>query len=216
MNLARHRFALTATMALSVVAGACTAGTQGSSASPPPEPPATCSPVSATSGCIAGSLSYSCTGDRPDDGDPDLVCDDGTPGAGGATLYCCAPYGQWATGCAPGPSLPGCGAESIGFSCTGATSPDQADTSLVCSAPSAGEGAARDYCCVSFEPSSAICRCASFDEASGMCGGTQPACGAAAIGFACAPGHTPAEVNPLLDCAAVDGGRGAAYCCRTP
>jgi hypothetical protein len=193
----------------------CTASTQDNFTNPPPGPPASCSSIPALEGCTGGSLSYSCTSSRPDDGDDGIVCDDGSPGVAGATLYCCAPYGQWATECAPA-TVPGCGTESIGFSCSGETSPDQADTSLVCSAALAGDGGTRDYCCISFDQSSGLCRCASFGDDAGMCGVEETGCPGATIGFACAATHAPAEVNPLLDCSAPDGGSEGAYCCQTP
>jgi len=196
----------------------CTTETQDNFTNPPPGPPATCAQVSALDGCTAGSVSYACTSDRPDDGDTNLLCDDGTPGvgadAGGATLYCCAPYGQWASECTPSAHVAGCGAESFGFSCAGATSPDQADTSLVCSQAIAGSGGATDYCCVSFDPSSGVCRCSSFSDDAGACGVAPTGCSGASIGFACAAGHTPTDVNPLLTCTVPDGGSSA--CCETP
>jgi hypothetical protein len=209
---------LVALVALVAVSG-CTTSTADNFTNPPPGPPASCTAVPSLAGCVAGSVSYSCAGGRPDDGDTNLVCDDGTPGiggdAGGATLYCCAPYAQWASVCSPA-TVAGCGAESIGFSCAGGTSPDQADTSLVCSAALPGAGGAHDYCCISFSQSSGVCRCASFDESSGMCGVSASGRSTAAIGISCATGHTPTEVNPILDCAALDGGSPGAYCCQTP
>jgi hypothetical protein len=202
---------------LVAVAG-CTTGTQDNFTNPPPGPPSSCAPVPALAGCTEGSLSFSCSLDRPDDGDTNLVCDQGTPGiggdGGGSTLFCCAPYGQWASECTPRAPVPGCGAESIGFSCSGATSPDQVDTSLVCSSALSGDAGTRDYCCISFNQSAGICRCASFDQGSGMCGVAQTGCGGSSIGFTCATGHAPSEVNPLLECAVPDGG--GSYCCETP
>ncbi len=180
--------------------------------------PASCTVVPAVAGCTTGSVSYSCAGGRPDDGNTDLVCDRGAPGpAGGVTLYCCAPYAQWASECTPATDVPGCGAQGLGFSCLGSTAPDQADTSLVCSAAIAGDGGARDYCCVSFDQASSACRCSSFDQALGTCGTSAPdaGCGGASIGFTCAPGHAPSDVNPLLECGEADGGA-AAYCCQVP
>jgi hypothetical protein len=208
------RAARTASALLLAFAG-CTTSTEDNFTNPPPGPPSTCARVDAFPGCTAGSLSYSCASDRPDDGDTNLVCDDGVPGPDGATLYCCAPYGQWATECTP-KTVTGCGAESFGFGCASGVSPDQADTSLVCSSGLGGDGGASDYCCVSFAQSSGLCRCASFDDASGMCGLRSTGCSGAAIGFACAPTHAPTEVNSLLECSAPDAGGGATYCCQTP
>jgi hypothetical protein len=204
-------------IALGLAVAACTTQTKDNFTNPPPGPPSSCTQVTALEGCTAGSLSFSCTSDRPDDGDTDLVCDDGAPGVAGATVFCCAPYGQWASECTPATSVAGCGAQSIGFSCTGGTSPDQADTSLVCSQAVAGDGGAKDYCCVSFAQTSGVCRCSSFDVDAGMCGGTvATGCSGAEVGVSCAGGHAPSEVNPLLVCAGVDGGSAGTYCCETP
>jgi len=207
-----------ASFAVLFALAACTAQTQDNFTNPPPGPPSTCTSVTALAGCGAGSVSYSCTSARPDDGDTNLICDQGVPGAGsGEVLYCCAPYAQWASECEPATGVAGCGTQSLGFSCAGSTSPDQADTSLVCSSSVAGDGGATDYCCVSFDQSAAICRCSSFDEGSAMCGvAASQDCARGGIGFDCAGAHTPSEVNPLLECTTPDGGASGSYCCQTP
>jgi hypothetical protein len=235
----------TALLLFSALAGlaACTSQTTDNFTNPPSGPPSTCAPITAFAACGAGGVSYSCSSDRPDDGDSDLVCDQGTPGAGGTTSYCCAAYGQWASECAPA-VVPGCGARSFGFACRGVTSPDEADPDLVCSAPLSEPdgGGEKEYCCVLFDPSPSVCQCASFDDSALLCGvhATETGCPGATVGFNCAPGHSPSEVNPLLACPApgVDGGAGtpdagtgpsegsvagpdgglagASYCCSTP
>jgi len=198
--------------------GGCTAMTQDNFANPPPGAPPTCSPVAMFAGCAAGAISYSCTGQRPDDTDPNLVCDEGTAGVdgqGSAVLYCCAPYAQWASGCTPA-AVARCGKASIGFSCSGRTSPDEADMSLVCSESLKADGGTREYCCVSFDQTSGVCRCSSFDEDAGSCGvAAVSGCTAAAIPFTCSPTGSPSDIDPLLDCTAADGSDGA-YCCTTP
>jgi hypothetical protein len=217
-----HCVLLAASVAGLVGLTGCTAATQDNFTNPPPGPPPSCTQVPALSGCTEGALSYSCTKDRPDDGDTNLVCDEGAPGVGFEggvpTLYCCVPYGQWASECSPSTHVPGCGAESLGFSCSGQTSPDQVDTSLVCSQALQGDGGVKDYCCVSFNQSSGVCRCSSFDEDAGLCGATDTvaACSGGTIGFTCAGAHTPTEVNPLLACTSPDRGSDSAYCCQTP
>lgn len=212
----------------------CTPQVENDLLNPPPAPPSACTAIDTLVGCSAGAVAYACAGDRPDDGDIDLVCDDGVPGpiagdSGGATtLYCCARYGQLASECVPATSVPGCGAESLGFSCTGEVSPDQVDPSIVCSGAVAGDAGAREYCCVPFDPAAGVCRCSTFDADAGACGttGVGP-CTSAGVGFDCAAGHSPSEIDPLLACegasaggdggAAGDGGTGgASYCCRTP
>jgi hypothetical protein len=197
----------------------CTATTTDNFTNPPPGPPPTCGQVSALAGCVGGARSYSCTSGRPDDGDTNLVCDLGAPGIveradGGSetVLYCCTVYGQWASECTTA-AVAGCGTQSIGLSCAGESSPDEVDPFLVCSAALAGSDGTTDYCCAPFDPSSAVCRCGSFDEDAGLCGGAvATGCSGAAISFACAGAHTPAEVNPLLHC----DGDGGVYCCQTP
>ncbi len=146
-----------------------------------------------------------------------LVCDRRDPRRRRhARFYCCAPYGQWATECVPVPKVPGCGAQSFGFACTGASSPDQVDPSLVCSQAIAGAAGAKDYCCVSADQTSPVCRCASFDDDAGACGGASSTCVGASIGFLCVGAHTPAELNALLSCDVPAGGAGGSFCCQTP
>jgi len=215
------RMALWTSFASLLALEGCTVATADNFTNPPPGPPPTCTQVPALPGCTDGSLSYSCTRDRPDDGDTNLVCDDGTPGVGFEggvpTLFCCAPYGQWASECVPATAVPGCGAESLGFSCSGEVSPDQVDTSLVCSQAIPGSGNRNDYCCISFNQASGTCRCTSLDAETGTCGGAAVAgCSGAAIAFTCSSGHAPGEVNPLLACSMPEGGSESAYCCQTP
>jgi hypothetical protein len=215
------RIALWTCFASLLTLESCSVATQDNFTNPPPGPPRTCTQVPALWGCAEGSLSYSCTSDRPDDGDTNLVCDDGTPGVGFEggipTLFCCAPYGQWASECTPATAVPGCGAESLGFSCSGEASPDQVDTSLVCSRAIPSSGDASEYCCISFNQASGACRCASFDAETGACGGQAVSgCSGATIAFTCASGHSPTEVNPLLACGMPEGGSESAYCCQTP
>jgi hypothetical protein len=201
----------------SIAIAACTTSTEDNFTNPPPGPPASCTAIPAQAGCIEGALSFSCASDRPDDGDSDLVCDRGSPGLGAATVYCCAPYGQWATLCTPNPTVPGCGGEALGFSCAGPATPDEVDPSLVCSGAIAADGGGADYCCVSADQAAPFCRCASFDEDAGLCGaGAESTCAGGSIGFTCTGGHTPVEVNPILHCARPDGGAAGAFCCETP
>jgi hypothetical protein len=215
------RFVVTLALAGGCFVTACTAATQDNFQNPPAGPPASCSLAPAMTGCTAGAVAYSCAGGRPDDGDGAIVCDDGTPGDGGAdagsTLYCCAPYAQWATECTPRTTIAGCGAQSIGFSCAGGTAPDEADTAIVCSGAIESAEGAHDYCCVPFDQANAVCRCASFDPTSKLCGLSPTGCAGSAVAFACAAGHTPSEINPLLGCAQPDGGgAGNTFCCEAP
>jgi hypothetical protein len=126
--------------------GACTSQTTDNFENPPPGPPASCTANAAVTGCAGGSVGYTCTSARPDDGDTNLVCDDGTPGAEGATIYCCAPYGQSWSDCTVDTGIAGCEGASFGFRCSGPETPSEADASLACSAgtPSGGDTL---YCC---------------------------------------------------------------------
>ncbi len=136
MNLPRP-LPLTLRFLLSLGLAACTAETNDNFTNPPPGPPATCTANPAVVGCTGGSVGYACAGDRPDDGDTSLVCSDGTPGAAGMTIYCCAPYGQYWSDCTVDTSIAGCVGDSFGFRCSGPESPDEADAALACSAGAA-------------------------------------------------------------------------------
>jgi hypothetical protein len=87
---------------------------------------------------------FSCAGsDTPEDSDSSLVCSDGTS-APGATLFCCVTFSS--SSCAQDNSVGGCTGDSFGFSCTGTDTPDDADSTLVCSQPTQGNGVLL-YCC---------------------------------------------------------------------
>jgi hypothetical protein len=74
------------------------------------------------------------------------VCSNGAPQSDGSTEYCCIPYAQTYSLCAPNHALSGCDAPSVGFSCTGETAPNEADSALTCATGPASDGAAT-YCC---------------------------------------------------------------------
>jgi hypothetical protein len=198
----RHTF-LPATTLLLCGLSACTATTADNFQNPPEGPPATCSANAAVAGCTGGSVGYACTSDRPDDGDENLVCSDGTPGAAGLTLYCCSPFGQYWSDCALDSSIAGCVGTWFGFSCSGPTSPDEADASLTCSAgiPS---GADTLYCCNS-------------EVLPPTCAGdtTVTGCAGAAIGYSCAGKATPDQSDPSLACTPATGGTPgeSPFCC---
>ncbi len=143
------------TFSILVFATACQVTTTDNFANPPPGPPDSCTVIASLTGCDQGSVSYACKSDRPDDGDPNLACSNGTPGAPGTTLYCCAPYAQADSECAPDTALAGCSGVAIGFSCTGggdpSTSPSDADPTIACSAAMQGDGA-KQYCCNTAAP----------------------------------------------------------------
>jgi hypothetical protein len=176
---------------------ACTVNTTDNFQNPPPPPPATCA-TSAVDGCTAGSVGYTCSSDHPDDGDTNLVCSAGTAAAQG-TSYCCLPYGQYFTECTTDTTVTGCADPGFGFSCTGQTSPADADSRLACSAaiPSKGTDAAGfSYCCVSSEIASSC-------EAD-----TALVCPGASVGFVCAGAGSPGENAAPVACSV--GGAGEA------
>lgn len=171
---------------------ACQVATTDNFENPPPGPPESCTPIAAMPGCDQGSVAYSCAGDRPDDGDSNLVCSRGTPGALGATLYCCAPISQYTTQCAPDPTIAGCGGVALGFQCTGGVTPSDADPTIACSADLGGSA----YCCNTAQP---IPTCA---VDAGV------ACAGAAVGYSCADGSSP-PLPSGFTCTS----SGSSFCC---
>jgi len=194
---------LSLAIALASVTAACTActvGTDSNFVNPPPPPPATCA-TSDVSGCGAGSVGYSCTSDRPDDGDTDYVCSAGRAGAG-STLYCCLPYAQYFTECGPDTTIPGCADPGFGFSCAGPTAPGDADSRLACSAP-LGDANAPSYCCVPRGTSEACVAAPTL------------VCSGASVGFACAGDASPGDGDAPVACDVEGAGEigGTTRCC---
>jgi hypothetical protein len=95
--------------------------------------------------CTGSAQGWSCTGsDTPDQDNQGLDCSTGTAGSGN-TQYCCITFTS--STCSQDSSVAGCESGSYGFSCSGSDTPQQADTSLNCSAGTAGENGATLYCC---------------------------------------------------------------------
>ena len=182
----------------------CDSRTTDNFPSPPAGPPPSCSATTAILGCEGGSQGYSCTSDRPDHGDASLVCSDGTPGGGGTTLYCCAPYGTYYSECYVDTTLAGCVNDSFGFRCTGETSPSEADASLACSTPVTG-AAGKAYCCSSAVPAPTC----TADLTVTACRGTE-------ISYSCVGSDAPNQNDSSTACARLgdsNGGANTAYCC---
>lgn len=173
---------------------ACTSTTSDDFQNPPPPPPSTCAADSTVAGCTAGSVGYTCTSDRPDDGDTNLVCSAGRPAPGG-TSYCCLPYGQHFSDCTNA-VVTGCADPGFAFSCSGAAIPSDVDSRLACSSADAGA-----YCCVSSVAPSCVA-----DRA--------VACTGASAGFACT-GASPGANDAPVACAPVGSSEDGAttYCC---
>jgi hypothetical protein len=110
-------------------------------------------------GCVSGSVGYSCTSGSqpPEAADPSLVCSDPTT-ANGLDEYCCYTNTTVASAstCSQDSSVSGCQADSAGnpsygFSCTGSDAPGSDYSNLNCSAGTQGTDAQGDsallYCC---------------------------------------------------------------------
>jgi hypothetical protein len=189
----RRPILVTAPLLLAAAPWACTAQTSDDFENPPPGPPASCAAAPSVTGCEGGSVGYTCAGDRPDHGDTNLVCDDGAPGAAGATIYCCAPYGQYWSDCTVDTAVEGCVGESFGFRCSGPESPGEADATLACSAGTKSGGDTL-YCCNSLTLPPTCTACVNDDGSA--CAG----CDGAAIPYTCAAGTRPSDLDPRLVC----------------
>ena len=171
-----------------LVLASCTQQTKDNFQDPPFGPPTSCTMNASVSGCSGGSLGYTCDGGRPDEKDTSLVCSDGMPSAAGATIYCCAPYGQYYSDCAVDASIPGCVGDAFGFRCAALTSPSEADQFLACNT---GKKSGDDmlYCCnsVTLPPT-----CAADAAVEG--------CAGVAIGYSCVGTDSPNKTNASLAC----------------
>jgi len=115
--------------------GSSSSGTSGCNADP-------------TLACDAGSDGVDCASpsDNPESFFPGYICSDPSPQSDGTTGYCCA-TGFATSTCAQDDSVTGCAYPSVGFSCTGTDTPDQADSSLTCSDPVVDANGDSLYCC---------------------------------------------------------------------
>src|ERR1700691_284313 len=130
---------------LFVLVGACTVNSTNSGGGGNGGNGSTCNPDTGVS-CPTNATGYTCGGtDSPAQADSNLDCGDGVIDNGGNTDYCCIPFSSGST-CAPDSSVGGCASGSYGFSCTGSDTPDQADSTLVCSDGTPGNGETL-YCC---------------------------------------------------------------------
>jgi hypothetical protein len=179
---------------ITLLLAGCQVSTTDNFVNPPPGPPESCTVIAAMPGCDQGSVAYSCATDRPDDGDANLVCSDGSPGALGATLFCCVPISQYNTECVPDTMVAGCGGVAVGFDCTGGVTPSDADPTIACSRELGGDG---EYCCNTAQP---IETCAVDPTVT---------CTGAAVGYSCADGSS-APLPSGFDCVLAGA---ASYCC---
>jgi hypothetical protein len=105
--------------------------------------------VDSSLACDPGSDGISCPagGDNPEADFPGYICSAPSPQADGSDGFCCA-TGFTSSTCTQDASVSGCVYPSVGFSCSGTDTPDQADPSLNCSSatidPNTGDSL---YCC---------------------------------------------------------------------
>jgi hypothetical protein len=157
-----YAFRLSTPLARLTLVGTLAACTASASASTTPPPPSSggCATDSSVTGCVSGSVGYSCPSGSspPDQSDPTLVCSVPTS-TNGSDDYCCytntitPPSGAT---CAQDPSVAGCqpdsaGNPSYGFSCTGSDTPDMDFSNITCSMGTSGMdsggNAATLFCC---------------------------------------------------------------------
>jgi len=107
-----------------------------------------------------------------------------------------------AVGCAPDQTVDSCSGGASGFSCGNDESPEQTDSSLVCSDGTPSGGLVL-YCCVQF--TSSTC---SPDS-------TVPGCDGSSIGFSCTGSDAPDDADSSLNCSDPTPGNGGelTYCC---
>jgi hypothetical protein len=106
-------------------------------------------------------------------------------------------------GCAQDSSVVGCESPSTGYSCGNGESPDQSDSSLVCSDPTAGDNGLTLYCCIQFTSTT----CSADSSVTGCTGDS--------FGFSCTGTDTPDEGDSSLTCSMpTPGANGLSlYCC---
>jgi hypothetical protein len=150
--------------------------------------------------CMQGSGNgYSCTGsDTP----VDEVCSKGTVSSDGTKVqYCCVSSSGVSSSCTADSTV-SC-AQGTGFSCTGTGTPDQNDTTLVCSSGTVS-GSTTDYCCIPYAQSSTTC---TQDP-------TIVGCQSGSLGFSCSGTDTPQQSNSNLNCSTGTASNGKMlFCC---
>ncbi len=158
-----------------------------------------CQQDPSVAGCVDGSVGYSCdAGTTPDSSS--LSCSDPVA-SGSQDTFCCIDFTS--SSCQADPSVTGCQGDAYGFSCTGSDTPDQSDSSLVCSYGEPGAGGDTIYCCVGFSSTS----CMEDPTVTGCEGGS--------FGFSCTGTDTPSDANAALVCSQpIQGANGdLLYCC---
>lgn len=188
-----------AVLTLLVAAAGCTVknSSSGSSSS-------TCA-ADSTVTCTQGS-GWSCTGkDSPADNNP-LVCSTATVSASGDKVdFCCVASSGVTSGCMEMATITAnCAQGATGFQCAGSQTPDQTDTSLLCSTGTT-DGSNLDYCCLPNSQTTTTC----------MQDSTVMGCQSGSYGFSCTGTDMPQRSGSSLNCSnGVAGNNGETlYCC---
>jgi hypothetical protein len=162
----------------------------------------TCSSDGSVS-CTQGS-GWSCTGkDTPADNNP-LVCSKATVSQDQTKLtFCCVASQGVTSGCAEDSTVTANCSQGTGFACAGSTTPDQNDSSLVCSSGTPN-GSNTDYCCIPYTQSSGTC----MQDSTVMC--------SEGFGFTCSGTDMPQQTNSALNCSTGTAGNNGQmlYCCK--
>jgi len=161
--------------------------------------------------CVGGGTGYSCTTtEAPDQHDSALACGEGVARGNGETAFCCVPVSGFASGgsCAVDPAVQGCVNGSYGFSCTGSSTPDKADASLICSSGTPASSGLTLYCCLY---TAAMSSCTSDPSVTSGCKGE-----GASYGFSCTGSDAPDKTFGYLVCGqSAPGPNGTSlYCCN--
>jgi hypothetical protein len=100
-----------------------------------------------TLSCDPGTVGVDCTGGADAETEfPGYICSAPATQSDGSDGFCCAEGFSGST-CSQDLSVSGCVDPSVGFSCTGTDTPDQADASLNCSAAVVDSNGDSLYCC---------------------------------------------------------------------
>jgi hypothetical protein len=168
-----------------------------------------------TVSCPGGGFGFSCSNatEPPTQAYPSLNCSTGASGNAGSETYCCTD-GTSSTGsssgttgsnstCAPDSTVTNC-TQGAGYSCTGSDTPDQSDSSLLCSDGVAGNAGSTTYCCLT---SSSDTTCGADNTVS---------CPNGSFGFSCSnASEPPTQAYPSLNCGSGTAGNAGSetYCC---
>lgn len=151
-------------------------------------------------GCESGTP-YACNNAAlPSDEDPTLICENGSPGPSGSTIFCCTSQGS-SSGCSANGT---CAGGEISYECSGAGSPSQQDSTLVCNPdPATGANA---YCCISGDSGATSSSCTEQEDAG---------CTSGTTAYVCPSSANPNTNDPTLNCSAptVLTSNFVSYCC---